>query len=82
MLRARLEIDDLEGLSISLGKQLLCKMRGTLEICAFVAIPNGLVLLFQGKGLQVVINGNEAKMDKTKGRKKEKVLEENQRCLI
>ena len=32
MLQVRLEIGDLEGSSISLGKKLSCKMRGTLEI--------------------------------------------------
>ena len=32
MLQARLGIGDLEGLSISLGKKLSSKMRGTLEI--------------------------------------------------
>ena len=64
MLQARLEIGDLKWLSISLGKQLLCKMGGTLGIGTFVAIANNLVLIFRGKGLQVVINGNEAEMDK------------------
>ena len=65
MLQARLEIGGLEWLSIGLGKKILCKMGGTLGIGAFVAIANDLVLIFRGKGLQVVINGNEAEMDKT-----------------
>ena len=65
MLQARLEITDLEGLSISLGKKLSCKMRGKLEIGVFVAIANDLILTLQGKGLQAVINGNEAEMDET-----------------
>ena len=45
MSQARLEIGDLEGVSISLGKILYCKMRGTLEIGAFVAIANDLILI-------------------------------------
>ena len=65
MLQARLEITDLEGLSISLGKKLSCKMRGKLEIGVFVAIANDLILKFQGQGLQAVINGIEAEMDET-----------------
>ena len=40
-------------------------MRGTLEIGVFVAIANDLVLILWGKGLQAVINGNEAEMDET-----------------
>ena len=65
MLRARLEISNLEGVSISLGKILYCKMRGTLEIGVFLAIGNDLILILWGKGLQAVINGNEAEMDET-----------------
>ena len=65
MLRARLEVGDSEGLIIILGKILSCKMRGTLEIGVFVAIANDLVLILQRKGLQAVINGNEAEMDET-----------------
>ena len=65
MLQARLEIDDLEGVSTSLGKMFYCKMRGTLEIGVFVAIANDLKLILWGKGLQAVINGNEAEMDET-----------------
>ena len=65
MLQARLEIGDLEGLSISLGKELSCKMQGTLEIGVFVAIANDLILILRGKGLQAVIDGNEAEMDET-----------------
>ena len=40
-------------------------MRGTLEVGVFVAISNDLLLIFWGKGLQAVINGNEAVMDET-----------------
>ena len=65
MLQARLEIGNLEGLSISLGKKLFCKMQGTLEIGVFVAIANDLILILRGKGLQAVIDGNEAEMDET-----------------
>ena len=65
MLQARLEIGNLEGLSISLGKKLFCKMRGTPEIGVFVAIANDLILTLRGKGLQAVIDGNEAEMDET-----------------
>ena len=65
MLQARLEISNLEGVSISLGKILYCKMRGTLEIGVFLAIGNDLILILWGKGLQAVINGNEAEMDET-----------------
>ena len=65
MLQARLEIGDLEGLSISLGEKLSCKMRGTLEIGVFVAIANDLILILRGKGLQAVIDVNEAEMDGT-----------------
>ena len=65
MLQARLEIGNLEGLSISLGKKLFCKMQGTLEIGVFVAIANDLILILRGKGLQAVIDGNEAEIDET-----------------
>ena len=65
MSQARLEIDDLEGLIVILGKKLSCKMRGTLQIGIFVAIANDLVLILWGKGLEAVVNGNEAKMDET-----------------
>ena len=65
MLQARLEIGDLEGLSISFEKKLSCKMRGTLEKGVFVAITNDLILILLGKGLQAVINGNETEMDET-----------------
>ena len=40
-------------------------MQETLEIDAFVAIANYLILILQGKGLQAVKIINEAKMDKT-----------------
>ena len=65
MLQAILEIGDLEGLSTSLGKKLSCKMGGTLEIGVFVAIANDLILILRGKGLQAVIDGNEAEMNET-----------------
>ena len=65
MLQARLEIGDLEGLSISFEKKLSCKMRATLEIGVFVAITNDLLLRLNGKDLQAVINGNETEMDET-----------------
>ena len=65
MLQARLEIDDWEVLSISLGKKLSCDIRGTLEIGVFVAITNDLLIILRGKGLQAVITGNEAEMDGT-----------------
>ena len=63
LLQARLETGDLEGLSISLGNKLSCKMRGTLEIGVFVATANDLILILQGKGLQALIHGNEAEMN-------------------
>ena len=66
MLQARLGRGDLEGLSISLGKQLSCKMRGTLEIDVFVAIANDQILILWGKGLQTVINSNDAEIDETR----------------
>ena len=65
MLQARLEVGDLEGLIMILGKKLSCKMRGTLETGIFVPIANDLVLILREKGLQAVINGNEAEMDET-----------------
>ena len=46
MLQARLEIGDLEGLSLGLGKKLSCKMRGTLDIGVFVTIANDLNINF------------------------------------
>ena len=65
MLQARLEVSDLEGFIIILGKKLSFKMRGTLEIGVFVAIANDLVLILRGKSLQAVINDNEVEMDET-----------------
>ena len=65
MLQARLEIGDWEGLSISWAKKISCEKRGTLEIRVFVAMANDLLIILQGKGLQAVINGNEAEMDET-----------------
>ena len=40
-------------------------MQETLEIGVPVAIARDLVLILWGKGLQAVINGNEAEMDET-----------------
>ena len=40
-------------------------MQETLEIGVSVAIARDLVLILWGKGLQAVINGNEAEMDET-----------------
>ena len=40
-------------------------MRGTLEIGVFVAMANDLLIILREKGLQAVINGNEAEMDET-----------------
>ena len=59
------KIRDWEGLSISLRKKLSCEKRGTLEIRVFVAMANDLLIILRGKGLQAVINGNEAEMDET-----------------
>ena len=66
------KIRNWEGLSMSLGKKLSCKMRLTLEIGVFVAITNDLILILRGKGLQAVINGNEAEMNETGSQAKEK----------
>ena len=66
------KIRNWEGLSMSLGKKLSCKMRLTLEIGVFVAITNDLTLILRGKGLQAVINGNEAEMNETGSQAKEK----------
>ena len=65
MLEARLVIGDWEGLSISLGKKLSYEKRVILEIRVFVAMANDLLIILRGKGLQAVINGNEAEMDET-----------------
>ena len=68
MLQARSGINDLEGLSISFGKQLSCRMQGTLEIGVLVAIANDLndlILILQGKCFLAVINSNEAETDET-----------------
>ena len=65
MLQARLVIGDWEELSISLGKKLSCEKRVILEIRVFVAMANDLLIILRGKGLQAVINGNEAEMDET-----------------
>ena len=40
-------------------------MRRTLEIGVFVAMANDLLIILREKGLQAVINGNEAEMDET-----------------
>ena len=65
MLQARLVIGDWEELSISLGKKFSCEKRVILEIRVFVAMANDLLIILRGKGLQAVINGNEAEMDET-----------------
>ena len=65
MLQARLIIVDWEGLSKSLGKKLSCEKRVILEILVFVAMANDLLIILRGKGLQAVVNGNEAEMDET-----------------
>ena len=57
-------------------------MRGTLEIGVFVAIANGLILILWGKGLQAVVNGNEAEMDGTGLEAEGKGNEGKQRRLI
>ena len=57
-------------------------MRGTLEIGVFVAIANGLILILRGKGLQAVVNGNEAEMDGTGLEAEGKGNEGKQRRLI
>ena len=57
-------------------------MRGTLVIGVFVEIGNDLLLILRGKGLQAVIDGNEAEMDETGLEAEGKVMEENRRCLI
>ena len=63
MLEARLVIGDWEGLSISLGKKLSYEKRVILEIRVFVAVTNDLLIILRRKGLQAIINGNEAEMD-------------------
>ena len=65
MLQARLVIGDWEELSISLGKKFSCEKLVILEIRVFVAMANDLLIILRGKGLQAVINGNEAEMDET-----------------
>ena len=68
MLQARSGIDDLDGLSISLGKKLPCEMQGTLEVGVLVAIANNLddlILILLGKGFFAAINSNEAEMDES-----------------
>ena len=57
-------------------------MRRAVEIGVFVAIASSLLVILRGKGLQAVINANEAEMDETGLNVKEKVMEETQRCLI
>ena len=65
MLQARLVIGDWEELSISLGKKFSCEKLVILEIRVFVAMANDLLIILRGKGLQAVVNGNEAEMDET-----------------
>ena len=57
-------------------------MRGTLVIGVFVEIGNDLILILRGKGLEAVVDGNEAEMDETGLEAEGKVMEENRRCLI
>ena len=40
-------------------------MQETLEIGVFVVIANELILILRGKGLEAVINSNEAEIDET-----------------
>ena len=68
MLQTRPGIDGLEGLHLSLGKKSPCKMRKTPELGVLVGIANNfdnLILILRGKGLQALINGNEAETDET-----------------
>ena len=65
MLQARLVLGDWEELNINLGNKLSCEKRVRLEIRVFVAMANDLLIILRGKGLQAVINGNEAEMDET-----------------
>ena len=46
-------------------KKISCEKRGTLEIGVFVAMANDLLIILRGKGLQAVVNGNEAEMNET-----------------
>ena len=46
-------------------KKLSYEKRVILEIRVFVAMANDLLIILRGKGLQAVINGNEAEMDET-----------------
>ena len=58
MLQARSEIDNLEGLSISLGKKLPYKILWILEVGVLVAVANyldGLILILRGKGFLTII---------------------------
>ena len=58
MLQAMSEIKGLEGLSISLAKNLPYKMQGTLKEGVLVAVANDLgelILILQGKGFLAVI---------------------------
>ena len=65
MLQARLVIGDWEELSISLGKKLSFEKRLILEIHLFVTMAKDPLIISRGKGVQAVINGNEAEMDET-----------------
>ena len=85
MLQKRSGIKYLERLHKRLGRKLPCKMRDILEIGALVALASDLddlILTLRGKGLQAVINGNVVETNQTGSRQKEKIMEENQRCLI
>ena len=58
MLQAMSGIKGLEGLSISLAKNLTYKMQGTLKEGVLVAVANDLgelILILQGKGFLAVI---------------------------
>ena len=64
MLQAWSRIEDLEGLSLSLGKNLPCTMQGTLKVATANDLDD-LVLILKGKGFLAVINGMEPEMDET-----------------
>ena len=61
LLQARLEIGNWEGFR----KKIILWNARTLDIGVFVAIANDLFIILQGKGLQAVINGNEAEIEET-----------------
>ena len=61
LLQARLEKGNREGFR----KKIILRNARTLDIGVFVAIANDLFIILQGKGLQAVINGNEAEIEET-----------------